>query len=188
MKDISVKEMMLIGLFSALIAVGAIVKLQIFAIAFTLQFLFVMLAGISLGARNAGLSVLIYTLIGLAGFPVFSGGGGISYVFSPSFGYIIGFFFAAVLIGKYAGPNSNAGFFKTLLVNVLGLAIIDIIGVVYWYGLSQTVLGAPQDIIYVIEYGCLVFLPKDLFFCFAGASIGVRLKNIVGLKLRTNKR
>ena len=79
------------GLFTALIAVGAFIKIPIPVVPFTLQYLFTMLAGLLLGSRLGTVSVLSYMLLGLAGLPIFSEGGGLWYVFKPSFGYIIGF-------------------------------------------------------------------------------------------------
>ena len=83
------------ALFTALIAVGAFIKIPIPVVPFTLQYLFTMLAGIllgsRLGSRLGSLSVLAYMILGLIGLPIFSEGGGIGYVFKPSFGYIIGF-------------------------------------------------------------------------------------------------
>ena len=79
------------ALFTALIAVGAFIKIPIPVVPFTLQYLFTMLAGILLGSRLGSLSVLAYMILGLIGLPIFSEGGGIGYVFKPSFGYIIGF-------------------------------------------------------------------------------------------------
>ena len=77
------------GLFTALIAVGAFIKIPIPVVPFTLQYLFTMLAGLLLGSRLGTVSVLSYMLLGLAGLPIFSEGGGLWYVFKPSFGYII---------------------------------------------------------------------------------------------------
>ena len=53
--------------------------------------LFTALAGLLLGSRKGMISVVAYMLLGLAGLPIFSEGGGIWYIFKPSFGYIIGF-------------------------------------------------------------------------------------------------
>lgn len=62
------------GLFTALIAVGAFIKIPIPVVPFTLQYLFTMLAGLLLGSRLGTLSVLSYMLLGLAGLPIFSEG------------------------------------------------------------------------------------------------------------------
>ena len=76
------------GLFTALIAVGAFIKIPIPVVPFTLQYLFTMLAGLLLGSRLGTVSVLSYMLLGLAGLPIFSEGGGLWYVFKPSFGLL----------------------------------------------------------------------------------------------------
>ena len=74
------------GLFTTLIILGAFIKIPVPVIPFTLQFLFVSLAGLLLGAKYGGLSVFIYAALGLAGLPVFTAGGGITYVVFPTFG------------------------------------------------------------------------------------------------------
>mgnify|MGYP000532572099 CR=1 FL=1 len=50
------------GLFTALIAVGAFIKIPIPVVPFTLQYLFTMLAGLLLGSRLGTVSVLSYML------------------------------------------------------------------------------------------------------------------------------
>ena len=50
------------ALFTALIAVGAFIKIPIPVVPFTLQYLFTMLAGILLGSRLGSLSVLAYIM------------------------------------------------------------------------------------------------------------------------------
>jgi biotin transport system substrate-specific component len=52
-----------------------------------------------LGSKLGALSQLIYVVLGLIGIPVFTKGGGLSYIFEPSFGYLIGFILAACIIG-----------------------------------------------------------------------------------------
>lgn len=64
------------GLFTALIAVGAFIKIVIPVGAdtmnFTLQWLFVLLAGLLLGSKRAFRSVAVYLITGLIGFPIFA--------------------------------------------------------------------------------------------------------------------
>ena len=68
------------GLFTALIAVGAFIKIMIplgiWEVTFSLQFLFSLLAGFLLGPRRGLMSVISYLIIGLAGVPIFAHGGG----------------------------------------------------------------------------------------------------------------
>ena len=68
---LTTREMAQIGLFTALIAAGAFIKINIpvqpFPMHFTLQFLFVLLAGFILGAKRGAICVGIYLAVGLSG-------------------------------------------------------------------------------------------------------------------------
>ena len=98
------KDMAICGLFASLIAVGAFLKIVIpvgvDTMNFTLQWLFVLLAGLLLGSKRAFYSVTTYLVIGLVGFPVFARGGGPAYLIRPTFGFLLGFAFAAYAMGK----------------------------------------------------------------------------------------
>ena len=52
------KSMIYCGLFTALIAAGAFIKIPIPVVPFTLQYLFTMLAGLFLGSRRGMISVV----------------------------------------------------------------------------------------------------------------------------------
>ena len=86
------KDMAVCGLFASLIAVGAFIKIVIpvgmDTMNFTLQWLFVLLAGLLLGSKRAFYSVTTYLVIGLVGFPVFARGGGPAYLIRPTFGFL----------------------------------------------------------------------------------------------------
>ena len=60
------KSMIYCGLFTALIAAGAFIKIPVPVVPFTLQYLFTMLAGLFLGSRRGMISVVAYMLLGLA--------------------------------------------------------------------------------------------------------------------------
>ena len=69
----------------------------------TLQTLAVMLTGLALGPGRAFAAVGLYTLLGLAGLPIFSGGrSGLGILAGPSAGYIIAFPLAAAAVGWLA--------------------------------------------------------------------------------------
>ena len=70
---VKTRGIVLCGLFSALIAIGAFLQVPVpFMDYFTLQFLFVTLAGMLLGSRRGSLAVAVYVAVGLAGIPVFA--------------------------------------------------------------------------------------------------------------------
>ena len=61
------REIVLFGLFTALIAIGAFIRIPVPVCPFTLQLLFTTLAGLLLGSRKGALSVALYVLLGLVG-------------------------------------------------------------------------------------------------------------------------
>lgn len=113
-KLVDTRSIILITMFVVLITVGAFIKIPVPLVAFTLQFLFIALAGLLLGAKNGAIAVAIYIICGIVGLPVFSSGGGIGYIFQPTFGYIIGFGIAAFIIG---GLSQNSLSVKRMIVS-----------------------------------------------------------------------
>ncbi len=73
-------KLLLCALFTALVAVGAFIRIPVPLVPFTLQFWFTTMAGLLLGPRWGACSVLVYVLLGLMGVPVFTQGGGPGYV------------------------------------------------------------------------------------------------------------
>jgi biotin transport system substrate-specific component len=67
---ISVKDLILIPLFTALTAVGAFIQVPLPLVPFTLQTFFVVLSGVLLGAKKGLMSQLLYVFLGLAGIPI----------------------------------------------------------------------------------------------------------------------
>ena len=132
--NIRTKDLTLAALFSALIAVGAFIKIPFFIVPITLQTLFVVLSGLVLERKFAVLSVIVYLMIGLAGFPVFANGGGINYIFSPTFGYLVAFAFATYFIASFKEKN-------IFLATGIGILIIYIIGLLYFVFLQYTLNG-----------------------------------------------
>lgn len=61
----------------------------------TTQLFFVLLYGLLFPAKLVLSSIGVYILLGLAGLPVFSGISGPAVLFTPSFGYLLGFLAAA---------------------------------------------------------------------------------------------
>ena len=85
-KRLGALPLALCGLFTALVAIGAFLQIPVpYFDYFTLQFFFVVLAGMLLGRSYGALSVGGYVLLGLAGVPIFAAGGGIGYVISNCF-------------------------------------------------------------------------------------------------------
>lgn len=155
----SAKRMILISFLAALTAVGAFLKIPLGITSITLQFMFTAMAGILLGAKDGSISQLVYVLIGLVGFPVFTMGGGISYIFQPSFGFLLGLIPAAFVIGTLIKKNVTFG--RIFLACLAGLAVLYLIGLPYMYLICNLYLGKALSIGYVLTYGMLIYLPGD---------------------------
>lgn len=67
-KKLSTVSIVLCGMFAALVAIGAFIQIPVpYMDYFTLQFFFVLLAGLILGADKGAISVGCYVLLGLVG-------------------------------------------------------------------------------------------------------------------------
>ncbi len=178
---ITTRELVLTALSIALITLGAYIKISLFAVPFTLQLVMVMIVALTFGYKVGFLSTSIYTIMGLVGLPVFSSGGGLGYISSPGFGYILGFVLAAFIIGFLAGGGKIKGSNKTVLiktfaVTVIGLMVVYIMGVSYWYILGHFFVPSLKMNFFDLVYkGAIVFMPKDLFLCFIASIVSQKL-------------
>ena len=179
------------GLFTALIAVGAFIKIPIPVVPFTLQYLFTMLAGLLLGPVNgvlAGLllgsrlgtvSVLSYMLLGLAGLPIFSEGGGLWYVFKPSFGYIIGFAVGTFVTGWIAEHMEKKTIARYLLANLAGLFCVYAVGMIYYYIICNFVINTPIAAGPLFLYCFVLAVPGDIALSILGAVVAKRVRPVL---------
>ncbi len=155
------KRLVFCSLFTALIAVGAFIKIPIPVVPFTLQYLFTMLAGLILGPRLGTISVAAYMLLGLAGLPIFTEGGGLWYVLKPSFGYIIGFCGGTYVTGMLAARLKNRTIPHYLAANLAGLAVVYAAGMIYYYMICNYVLNAPIGVGPLFLYCFVLAVPGD---------------------------
>ena len=172
------------GLFAALTAVGAFMKIVIPVGAdtmnFTLQWLFVLLAGLLLGSRRAFRSVAVYLITGLIGFPVFARGGGPAYLLRPTFGFLLGFALAAWAIGflceKLRPTKSVTWFFTTLA----GFVIYYGMGILYFYMITHLLASqTPVGIGVIFGVYCLPTMLPDLMLCALAVMLAGRLRPAV---------
>ncbi len=97
LSDYKIKNIVLISLFSAVIAVCSLITIP-FTIPFTMQLFGVFSALHLLGGKRGTISVLLYIFIGSVGLPVFSGfSGGLSRLFDATGGFITGFVFSGLI-------------------------------------------------------------------------------------------
>ncbi|MBR1559223.1 MAG: biotin transporter BioY [Clostridia bacterium] len=183
-------DIVLCGLFAALVAVGAFIRItlptQPYPFTFSLQWLFVLLAGMLLGARLGAMSVGAYLLVGLVGVPVFVHGGGPQYIFRAGFGFLLGFLAAAYVIGllteklprRQDGEGSHGWEFVRLMIGaVVGLVVYYFIGIAYYYFMYSCVLETPAEWgLGIAIAGCLTTFLPDLALCAIAALLASRLR------------
>ncbi len=174
-------EIVLCGLFAALIAVGAFIKIMIplgvFEVTFSLQFLFSLLAGLLLGARLGTMSVLAYLIIGLAGVPIFAHGGGLAYLMRPTFGFLIGFAAAAWVAGMLRDVSLKPSFPRLLLACFLGEMAYYACGLIYYYVMFNYVLTNGRTIglreLFLVWF--LSTVVPDFVLCVLASLLAVRM-------------
>ena len=167
------------GLFTALVAAGAFIQIPVpYLDYFTLQFFFVLLAGMILGAKRGATSVGCYVLLGLLGIPIFAAGGGIGYIVRPSFGFLAAFIVAAYGVGWIAKKQKNTmrGMLKAALI---GLLITYGIGLLYKYLILNFYLRTKTPISVILLSCFPLDLPGDLVLCVLASMIAPRLRNVI---------
>lgn len=125
-------NVLLVLAFTVIIALSARVSfpLPFSPVPFSLQTLTVLLAGVLLGSRLGMLTIVAYLAEGIAGLPVFALGlAGPAVLVGPTAGYLIGFMFAAGLVGYLAERGWDRRVWTTLLAMVLGNLVIYAFGV-----------------------------------------------------------
>jgi len=169
--SLSTRELTHAALFTALIAGGALVAIPIGSVPFTLQVLFVLLAGMLLRPRLAALSVLAYLGLGLVA-PVYAGGtSGLGVLFGPTGGYLWGFVLAALVTGVVCvrGRTSLARFVGA---GLLGVTPIYALGAV-WLG-AQLHLGVGA----ALATGVAPFVWLDVLKAVAAGLAALSLVNL----------
>lgn len=169
------KHIIFAGLFAALTAIGAFIRIPLPYVPLTLQVFFCLLSGILLGARLGLLSQIVYIAVGLIGLPVFTAGGGPGYVLNPTFGYLAGLIVCAFVTGKLSERLTKLSVLKLFLINILGVLIIYAIGVPYLYLIKNLYLGAETPLSKVLYGGFLLTVPGDILKSYLAALIGVKL-------------
>ncbi|NYT19212.1 MAG: biotin transporter BioY [Methanosarcinales archaeon] len=148
-----IRKMVYASLFAALTAIGAYITIPLGPIPFTLQVVFVLLAGGMLGSKWGSISMIVYTLLGIAGLPVFSGGAsGLGVILGPTGGYIIGFIAAAFVVGFLFEKKRS----EKVLINAVYVLMGSV--VIYAFGLTHLMVVADMSFMQAITVGFLPFI------------------------------
>lgn len=125
------KKIAFAGITTALMILSTFVKIPFQPVPITLQPFIALLIPMIFGVKISFTGIFLYLLLGLLGLPIFANGGGLSYFLQPTFGYLVGFLFAAIPIGFFS--NKIKGFKGKFIGGIIGLFLIYALGVLYLY-------------------------------------------------------
>jgi biotin transport system substrate-specific component len=116
----------------------------------------VLLAGGTLGMRAGGASQLLYLAMGAFGLPFFAGGSsGWEVLRGPTIGYLIGFVFAAAVVGRLAEAKADRKVVTAIPAFALGSVVI------YVCGMFGLVVVAGMSVGAAFTAGVVPFLVGD---------------------------
>jgi len=184
----STKDIVLIALFAALIAVLSLmppIPLGVIPVPVTLQTLGVMLAGAMLGPWRGMLACLLYMVLWMLGLPVLPGGrAGLGVLAGPTGGFLVGMVFGALVIGwmvqRLASP---AMAYRGQLLAYCLACLVGGVVVVYAVGIpwlaSVTGIGMQRAFV-----GSLAFIPGDVLKAVVTALVAVQVRRAWPMPLR----
>ncbi len=149
------------ALFAALTAAGAFIRIPLGYSSITLQFFFTAMAGCLLGPVWGPVSQAVYVALGLIGLPIFTQGGGLTYLLQPTCGFLIGLIPAAWVIGLltvHRPPHP----IRTALACLAGLAVLYAVGLPYMAVILNQYMGKAVGFSAILWAGMLPFLPGDM--------------------------
>lgn len=175
-------RLVLIAIFVALIAVGAFIKFPIGIVPVSMQCAMCVLCALILGAKDGVATIAIYLIMGLIGIPIFTAGGGFTYVLQPTFGYLLGYIVAVpvgAIVARGVHNTARPKLWRLLLGALTVLAILYTFGVFYMYLMLNYYMGNAIDMSKAWLTGAAVFLPTDCMWCVVASLIAYKVVPLV---------
>lgn len=170
-------DLVYIGVFAVLMAVCSWISIPT-AVPFTLQTFGVFMAVGVLGGRRGTMAVLIYIILGALGVPVFAGmTGGVGILMGTTGGYIIGFFFSALVMWvmeKIPGKKSVI----QILSMIAGLVVCYAFGTVWFMAVYMKTSG-PVGLASVLGWCVIPFIIPDAIKIALAYGLSRKLKKYV---------
>jgi biotin transport system substrate-specific component len=155
--------------FIGLFAVGSWIAIPFVPVPFTLQTLFVLLAGVVM-KRYAVIPSSLLVLFGVMNLPVFhNGASGIGVLLGPTGGYLIGFIPASFIVGLAYEQCQRS-------VHIAGLFLGE--AALFTTGVGWLSVSTGTTIIQASIIGLLPFIPGDVIKGYAAYVIGERIHGL----------
>lgn len=180
-----IHDMTLMALMCALIIVSAMLS-KFFVIPsplgdahFTPQWLVVVMCGLILGRKKGAATVCLYLLIGLIGFPVFASGGGIGYLFKPTFGFLLGYVVGAYVVGLMSESIENKTLQSLIIPLTVSFIAYYLIGFIYYFIVANFVFHIEAGLWLIFASFCLPTLLPDYIFSLVAGILSIRILKIL---------
>ena len=177
MKNELLKRFIRISYFAMLTVIGALVRYNIEPLPITLQAFFFFFFGIIIGAFDGAAAQLLYFILGMIGLPVFAYGGGYTYIFEPTLGYLIGMIGGAYVTGITLRRFKTLKFPTMFVCGIIGLAVIYVFGGAYQLIIFMTARGFS----FAAAAGTLLYLPLS----FAVQAVALLIASLIYPKVKT---
>ena len=178
---LSTQQLVRAALFTALVVVFAVIPplpMPFVPVPLTLQTLGVMLAGLILSPRLAALSMLLYVVLALVGFPVLPGArGGLAVFAGPTGGFILGFIPGAFVVSWLAARSLNNTTSAAMIARNFGAAVFGGAFVVYAIGVPWLAFVTGMTIDKALM-AVVVFLPGDLVKAVIATIVALRVAKL----------
>jgi biotin transport system substrate-specific component len=158
---------------SLILALSAQVKVPMIPVPMTLTTLAVALFAGAFGWRIGVATVALYVVEGLSGLPFFASGGGIGYLLSPTFGFIVGYLPMAALIGLAADRGWSRNVLTLFAAMLVGDAACFVLGYLWLFGMAAGATWIDQSDVAGSAFAVAVqpFLLGDLLKMAIAASV-----------------
>lgn len=175
---ISIQDICSIAIMTAVTAVMAQISIPMpLGVPMTMQTFAVTLAGVILGSKRGGMSILVYVLLGAVGVPVYANfGGGLQNIVGATGGFLISFPIMAYLIGLGTEMRKKKGMFVLFLI--LGTLINYVIGVLMFCVIMQA------SVITGITACVLPFIPTAIIKAVVAAVLGLKIRDRLRVSLQ----
>lgn len=145
---------LIVPLFTALLAVGAYIRIPLPPVPITLQTMFAAIMTLTLTWKENLLSTLLWIFLGLIGLPIFTSGGGIAALTGPTAGYIWTIPIALTISSLIRGDKTSKA------LDIILLVFINL--VIYAGGTFYLSYSREISFLAALSIGVLPFLIGDV--------------------------
>lgn len=165
----TVRNICVTAMFLAFLVVGSWTSIQTGPIKITLQLLAIFLIGLFLNLKQSMTLIFSYIFLGLMGLPIFASFlGGLSQIYSPTFGFILGFIPGLIIMNLFnryvikSVNSANKRIFYTVLSCFICLLLVYVCGISYGSIILNLVNNSNYGFIKLLSVFILPYLPFDV--------------------------